>query len=649
MDKQFDSLKLNESTPKHLSKTQKFVENTKRAVRNALTTTWIVAASMWPITAPSVIPVSANTITRIEPITSTNINKVWQWTTFDLFAAFNEKNNKNSEIDIPTDNQTETTSDAKQSETDLTRWENWTTAELEANNSSINSSEYKAIEIENINPEDLMPKVEVWDKDVYKHIEHLRIPESTVITDMMWKYGAGNYSPEEYQQLMNRLNTWMIGEYPKWYNNFEIIGQWSFWDEWIDHSHIERSILNFIIKHSNFKVVFTSWEEWQNKLETFIGNNQDMIIILWSSSYAETDKEHFEQRSENNKVRDLCKSGKLIIFKSGWNIYEESWILKNKSYQRDINWDEHWIYSLQANANWKIDNNADISLLVTVWTNADWNIDQTNEIYASSMFPVWFHDKVLFSGRAFPYHSLNSWKIEAEGNTNNGKYATSFTNYLNVAIADLCFQMKADVADVDELLEMIRSTALTDYIRFDLNGDGDTDDTYQGQPETQPLQLMNPAWFFKEYLMPTSLPVNLKSNETTPLEKWYYHGVVYQIPGAEVNINGQWVPFTDDNEELIFSQNPMNLEWRLNGETLNNYNYKPGDTINGQIIAVDDQWNGLNITKDFSVNIEDTSDINSVAVPYSSDTWYTIDGIRLDSKPTKPGVYIMNGQKFIVK
>ena len=60
-------------------------------------------------------------------------------------------------------------------------------------------------------------------------------------------------------------------------------------------------------------------------------------------------------------------------------------------------------------------------------------------------------------------------------------------------MVDLCFQMKADVADVDELLEMIRSTALTDYIRFDLNGDGDTDDTYEGQPETQPLQLINLA------------------------------------------------------------------------------------------------------------------------------------------------------------
>jgi hypothetical protein len=39
--------------------------------------------------------------------------------------------------------------------------------------------------------------------------------------------------------------------------------------------------------------------------------------------------------------------------------------------------------------------------------------------------------------------------------------------------------MKADVKDVNELLEMIRSTCLTDYIRLD------------GQ--TQELQLINPA------------------------------------------------------------------------------------------------------------------------------------------------------------
>ena len=118
---------------------------------------------------------------------------------------------------------------------------------------------------------------------------------------------------------------------------------------------------------------------------------------------------------------------------------------------------------------------------------------------------------------------------------------------------------------------------------------------------------MNPAGFFQKYLMPTNLPVSLKDDNIVPLEKGYYHGVVYQIPGAEVNINGEWIPFTDNNKELITAQNPMNLEWRLNGESLDSYGYKPGDTITGQILVVDDQWNGLNMTKDFSVGLEESN------------------------------------------
>jgi hypothetical protein len=67
----------------------------------------------------------------------------------------------------------------------------------------------------------------------------------------------------------------------------------------------------------------------------------------------------------------------------------------------------------------------------------------------------------------------------------------------------------ADIDDIDELLYMMRTTALTDYIRLDLNGDGDTDDIVQvktddgyiGQPESLPLQLINPGEVFREYGM----------------------------------------------------------------------------------------------------------------------------------------------------
>jgi hypothetical protein len=52
-------------------------------------------------------------------------------------------------------------------------------------------------------------------------------------------------------------------------------------------------------------------------------------------------------------------------------------------------------------------------------------------------------------------------------------------SFAALALASLCFQMFAEAEDVDVLLEMIRSTALTDYISLD--------------GETQPLQLMNPA------------------------------------------------------------------------------------------------------------------------------------------------------------
>ena len=67
----------------------------------------------------------------------------------------------------------------------------------------------------------------------------------------------------------------------------------------------------------------------------------------------------------------------------------------------------------------------------------------------------------------------------------------------------------ADIDDIDELLLMMRTTALTDYIRLDLNGDGDTDDIVQvktddgyiDQPESLPLQLINPGEVFREYGM----------------------------------------------------------------------------------------------------------------------------------------------------
>ena len=151
---------------------------------------------------------------------------------------------------------------------------------------------------------------------------------------------------------------------------------------------------------------------------------------------------------------------------------------------------------------------------------------------------------------------------------------------------------------------MVRSTALTDYIRLDLNGDGDTNDVIDGQPESQPLQLINPAGVFKKYCMTAEIPSAIGLGETINLTKEWYKGLIFDIPGAEVLIGGQWIPYDAKNKDLILAQNPMDLDWRLSGTLLRKYGYTPGQTLQGQILTVDDQWNGLRLEVPMAIQIK---------------------------------------------
>ena len=446
---------------------------------------------------------------------------------------------------------------------------------------------YKAISIKSIKPEDILPiisQVELWDKDVYKHIEHLRIAEATRIRDMMWTYGAGNHTPEEYQELMNRLNIGMLLENPKWYDNYESIW-WKIYEDPSNHAHNERYILNTLINHANFKVVNPK-SDWVLPLQNYLNETPNNINIFWCSAYATVNKEQY-MLWDNDELKEMDKSKNYLLFVAWSNINQKNWILKNKMYHEDMEADEHWVYWAPSRANGKNDSIIDRHLIITIWTNMRGNIDQTNEIYESSKFPVWFHNDVLFAGREFPYYDMSSWKIVAK----QWKYPTSYTNYTNVAIAALCFQMYAEVEDVDQLLYMIRSsTDLRDHIIFEW--------------EDLPLILMNPAGFFNKYLMPADSTVSIKTGETIELKKGYYKWVVFDIPGAEVLIDGEWIVYSKDYDYLIKRQNPMTLKWRLNWDLCKRMGYKSG-TFNWKIIVVDDQWNGLNIEKVISVKVNE--------------------------------------------
>ena len=92
------------------------------------------------------------------------------------------------------------------------------TIEVKVDKLTVKEIQHQAIKITDLKPEKILPiigQIEAGDKNVYSYIEHLRVAEATRIRDMMWEYGTVSHSPEEYQELMMRLNAGMILEIPK--------------------------------------------------------------------------------------------------------------------------------------------------------------------------------------------------------------------------------------------------------------------------------------------------------------------------------------------------------------------------------------------------------------------------------------------------
>ena len=100
------------------------------------------------------------------------------------------------------------------------------TIEVKVENMTVNGIEYLPVSITDIKPVDVFPQIaqiEAGDPNIYSYVEDLRVAEAYVIREMMSMYGVGNYSPEEYQQLLSRINIGLINELPDDYANYEWI------------------------------------------------------------------------------------------------------------------------------------------------------------------------------------------------------------------------------------------------------------------------------------------------------------------------------------------------------------------------------------------------------------------------------------------
>ena len=100
------------------------------------------------------------------------------------------------------------------------------TIEVKVENLTVQGIQYQSVSITDIKPVDVFPQIaqiEAGDKNIYSYVEDLRVAEAYVMREMMSKYGAGNYSPEQYQQLLSRINIGLINELSDDYANYEWI------------------------------------------------------------------------------------------------------------------------------------------------------------------------------------------------------------------------------------------------------------------------------------------------------------------------------------------------------------------------------------------------------------------------------------------
>lgn len=107
------------------SKYSKFLDSTKKAVRDALVKTWIAASTMTPMattTTTTVIPASVNTITAIAPTASTAISTISLWAAAGLLTACSWWGEDGSDVPIDTKDTVAPTINVSKSEVDITWW-----------------------------------------------------------------------------------------------------------------------------------------------------------------------------------------------------------------------------------------------------------------------------------------------------------------------------------------------------------------------------------------------------------------------------------------------------------------------------------------------------------------------------------------------
>ena len=84
------------------------------------------------------------------------------------------------------------------------------------------------------------------------------------------------------------------------------------------------------------------------------------------------------------------------------------------------------------------------------------------------------------------------------------------------------------------------------------------------------------------------------------------------------------------------------------------FNYVPTNTCTLHVpVGSKVKYQAVDVWKEFLNIVEDLLtgivSIDNSQSTIDNDVWFTLSGVRLNGKPTKPGIYIVNGLKVVIK
>ena len=150
--------------------------------------------------------------------------------------------------------------------------------------------------------------------------------------------------------------------------------------------------------------------------------------------------------------------------------------------------------------------------------------------------------------------------------------------------------------------------------------------------------------------IPAGTPFIIKWKKAANLENPVFNGVTINNADHEVAFNGGWfmgtyVPWrwTEENQNYLFLGDANTLYYPKAGAHLNAFRAyflleEPNGTAREIVVNFGEETTGV-----VSMYNEQCTMNNK------ADAWYTVNGVKLDGKPTAKGMYIKNGKKVVIK